>query len=242
MKKIKQVLNEALGVKEASEWGSPEEILQDVAQTLERDVEWPLTEIMPGPEVKQLLSPVFQAINRKMDQVSRNESVVREDMQPDDGQPYDSADDFFGQFEAGEFDREEVSDDGMEVRGYYDNGQLGMIWRYDDASKTSGWGNYADYGDNVEEDANADIARLRQLSGLKVDEGLGYGEEQMLNKMLQEIEISVNRTEALLNRYAKKVGEMSSYMDEEDQMHYGYGVQAMVDLISDMHARVQKLG
>ncbi len=94
--------------------------------------------------------------------------------------------------------------------------------------------------EEVKEDA--DIARLRQLSGLKVDEGLGYGEEQMLNKMLQEIEISVNRAEALLNRYAKKVGEMSSYMDEEDQMHYGYGVQAMVDLISDMHARVQKLG
>lgn len=238
MKKIKQVLNEALGVKEASQWGSPEEILQDVAQTLERDVEWPLTEIMPGPEVKQLLSPVFQAINRKMDQVSRNESVVREDMQPDDGQPYDSADDFFGQFEAGEFDREEVSDDGMEVRGYYDNGQLGMIWRYDDASKTSGWGNYADYSDNVEENIN----RLRQLSGLKVDEGLGYGEEQMLNKLLQEIEISINRTEGLLRRYAQQVNKMSAHMGEEDQMHYGYGVQAMIDLVDQMHQRVQKLG
>lgn len=89
---------------------------------------------------------------------------------------------------------------------------------------------------------HADIARLRHLSGLRVDEGLGYGEQQLLNKLLQEIEISINRTEGLLKRYAQQVNKMSAHMGEEDQMHYGYGIQAMIDLVDGMQARVQKLG
>jgi hypothetical protein len=53
-------------VKEGSDWGEPREILEDVLQTLEREVEWPLTEVMDPREVKQLVSPIVRAVNDKM--------------------------------------------------------------------------------------------------------------------------------------------------------------------------------
>lgn len=64
-------------------------------------------------------------------------------LQADDGEHYDRADDFFSRFEADHFDREEESDDGMEVRGYIDGVNV-MVWRFDDESKTSGYGHYDD--------------------------------------------------------------------------------------------------
>jgi hypothetical protein len=51
-----------------SEFGSPEEILRSVAQTLEREVEWPLTEIMDGATVKKLLAPLMNAIHQQLQQ------------------------------------------------------------------------------------------------------------------------------------------------------------------------------
>ena len=105
MSAIKQVLNEALGVQEASQWGTPTEILDSVSQTLERDVEWPLTEIMDGAVVRKLLAPIQTAVNNMQHQVAN--------------------------------------------RG-----------------------------------TNEDITRLRQLSGLKVDESLGMNEENILNQLL----------------------------------------------------------
>jgi hypothetical protein len=53
-------------VEEDSAWGEPREILEDVLQTLEREVEWPLTEVMDPKEVRQLLSPIVRAVNDKM--------------------------------------------------------------------------------------------------------------------------------------------------------------------------------
>ena len=53
-------------VEEASDWGEPREILEDVLQTLEREVEWPLTEVMDPKEVQQLLSPIIRAVNDKL--------------------------------------------------------------------------------------------------------------------------------------------------------------------------------
>jgi hypothetical protein len=44
------------GVAEGSDWGEPREILEDVLQTLEREVEWPLTEVMDPKQVRQLLA------------------------------------------------------------------------------------------------------------------------------------------------------------------------------------------
>ncbi len=68
---------------------------------------------------------------------------LKEDLQADDGDYYESADDFFGQFEAESFDNEETSPDGMEVRGYIDGVNV-MVWRYDDESMTGGYGYYDD--------------------------------------------------------------------------------------------------
>ena len=53
-------------MREASDFGEPREILEDVLQTLEREVEWPLTDVMDPREVKQLLAPIVKAVNDKM--------------------------------------------------------------------------------------------------------------------------------------------------------------------------------
>ena len=60
------------GVEEASDWGEPREILEDVLQTLEREVEWPLTEVMDPKEVRQLLSPIVRAVNDKLLSMDRD--------------------------------------------------------------------------------------------------------------------------------------------------------------------------
>jgi hypothetical protein len=48
------------------DFGNPEEILRGVAQTLEREVEWPLTEIMDVATVKKLLAPLMNAIHQQL--------------------------------------------------------------------------------------------------------------------------------------------------------------------------------
>jgi hypothetical protein len=62
----------AQGVREASDFGEPREILEDVLQTLEREVEWPLTEVMDPKEVRQLLSPIVRAVNDKLLSMDRD--------------------------------------------------------------------------------------------------------------------------------------------------------------------------
>ena len=84
---------------------------------------------------------------------------LKEELQADDGDYYESADDFFGQFEAGSFDNEETSPDGMEVRGYIDGVNV-MVWRYDDESMTSGYGYYDDSA-MQEGVAEASLAQMR---------------------------------------------------------------------------------
>ena len=59
-KLIKECINEVMT---GSDWGTSEEILADVMETLEREVEWPLTEIMDPKEVKDLLQPIRDKIN-----------------------------------------------------------------------------------------------------------------------------------------------------------------------------------
>lgn len=61
---------------EESDFGSPEEILRDVSQTLEREVEWPLTEIMDGATVKKLIAPLMNAIQQQLQQVSQGGEVA----------------------------------------------------------------------------------------------------------------------------------------------------------------------
>jgi hypothetical protein len=49
-----------------SQWGQPKDVLAQVLQTLEKEVEWPLTDVMDPQEVKQLLSPLMQAVSQKL--------------------------------------------------------------------------------------------------------------------------------------------------------------------------------
>jgi len=70
-----------------------------------------------------------------------NEQIMAEDLQADDGEHYDSFDDFIGKFDADSFDNVEEHSAGQEIRGYI-NGKCVMSWEFDDESMTSGYGNY----------------------------------------------------------------------------------------------------
>ena len=61
-----QVKHKGKPMDEASDFGEPREILENVLQTLEREVEWPLTDVMDPREVRQLLAPIVKAVNDKM--------------------------------------------------------------------------------------------------------------------------------------------------------------------------------
>ncbi len=89
---------------------------------------------------------------------------LKEDLQADDGQHYEDEADFFGQFEADHFDNEVESDDGMEVRGYIDGVNV-MAWRFDDESKTSGYGVYND-------DMLAECGMPGDMGGMSQDDGI----------------------------------------------------------------------
>lgn len=65
-------------VGEQSQWGEPEDVLRQVLQTLERDVEWPLTDVMDPQQVKQLLSPLMQAVSQKLNSLDElNEKKIK---------------------------------------------------------------------------------------------------------------------------------------------------------------------
>jgi hypothetical protein len=60
---------------EESQWGKPEDILRQVLQTLERKVEWPLTDVMDPQEVKQLVSPLMQAVSQQLNSMEESAAV-----------------------------------------------------------------------------------------------------------------------------------------------------------------------
>jgi len=62
-----------VGATESSQWGEPEDVLRQVLQTLEREVEWPLTDVMDPQEVKQLLSPLMRAVSQKLNSLDEAE-------------------------------------------------------------------------------------------------------------------------------------------------------------------------
>jgi hypothetical protein len=78
-KALKQQLNSGgssnESMQEVSDFGEPREILETVLQTLEREVEWPLTDVMDPREVKQLLAPVVRAVNDKMMSMSQDNNM-----------------------------------------------------------------------------------------------------------------------------------------------------------------------
>jgi hypothetical protein len=62
------------GMKEGSDFGEPKEILEDVLDTLEREVEWPLTEVMDYEEVLRLLAPIKNAVNQRLKTMDKDVS------------------------------------------------------------------------------------------------------------------------------------------------------------------------
>lgn len=66
-KLIEEVVSENWDEKFKSDWGdTPQEVLGQVMSSLERDVEWPLTDIMDYKEVNKLLWPIRDAINKQL--------------------------------------------------------------------------------------------------------------------------------------------------------------------------------
>ena len=57
-----------------SEDSNPRETLEMILQKLEREIEWPLTDIMDASQVRKLLSPLVRAVNDKM--LSMEEDVT----------------------------------------------------------------------------------------------------------------------------------------------------------------------
>jgi hypothetical protein len=132
------------------------DILADLAQ---RD---PNANIWDDPDVQRR----FAEMGIPMDQKVTEAQGKNFELQADDGDHYEDSADFFGKFEYDTFDSEEESPDGMEVRGYIDGVNV-MVWRFDDASKTSGYGNYSDAAlDEQTGVAESDISGLMAASRL----------------------------------------------------------------------------
>lgn len=135
-----KILTGAINMAKTSQ--DPKALERQLRNTIEKSVN------LRDRENSHMYDILSSTLMNLSDQLASRQSVhktlggVSEDMQPDDGQHYNNPDNFFSKFSADDFDEEEVSDDGMEIRGY-NNGNLEMIFRYDDESKTSGWGNYS---------------------------------------------------------------------------------------------------
>lgn len=101
---------------------------------------------------------------------------------------------------------------------------------------------------NVEEEI--DISRIRRLAGLAngdasstgtpVDEAMGMMQEQQLNQLLELIETSIDKTRGYFEKYVAAYEKNKHLMSEEEQQHYGYGIQAMFDLIEGMRDELVK--
>jgi hypothetical protein len=88
-----------------------------------------------GAKFKQLLK-------KYLDQ-DVSEGSAGEELKAIDGDYYEDSTDFFSMFEQDHFDREEESEDGMEIRGYIDD-KCVMVFKYSTPDMMGGWGNYDD--------------------------------------------------------------------------------------------------
>lgn len=53
-----------------SQWGTREEILSNAMRTIETEIEWPLTELLPLAEVNALLAPLRARVNAEIAKLS----------------------------------------------------------------------------------------------------------------------------------------------------------------------------
>lgn len=98
---------------------------------------------------------------------------------------------------------------------------------------------------NVEQ--TVDISRIQKLAGIQnaatatgvsVAEALGAGEEQRLSALLNNIEAGLERVRTNFQQYVALYARTKELMDEEEQMHFSYGVRAMIDIVEDVRAEM----
>jgi hypothetical protein len=104
------------------------------------------------------LDPVRDRYDRYDEAVA--EGLAGEELKAIDGDYYEDSTDFFSMFEQDHFDREEESEDGMEIRGYIDDHCV-MVFKYSTPDMMGGWGNYDDSAliaeSGVEDDDEGDV-------------------------------------------------------------------------------------
>jgi hypothetical protein len=102
---------------------------------------------------------------------------------------------------------------------------------------------------SVNVDETIDISRIQKLAGIQnaatsagvsVAEAMGASEEQRLSALLNNIEVSVERIRANYKQYVELYARTEALMDEEEQMHFSYGMQAMLDLVDELREEMIK--
>jgi hypothetical protein len=89
-----------------------------------------------------------RALDPVRDRYDRYDEAVAEgsagaELKAIDGDYYEDSTDFFSMFDQDHFDREEESEDGMEIRGYIDDVCV-MVFKFSTPDRMGGWGNYDD--------------------------------------------------------------------------------------------------
>ena len=89
-----------------------------------------------------------RALDPVRDRYDRYDEAVAEgsagaELKAIDGDYYEDSTDFFSRFEQDHFDREEESEDGMEIRGYIDDVCV-MVFKFSTPDMMGGWGIYDD--------------------------------------------------------------------------------------------------
>lgn len=108
--------------------------------------------------------------------------------------------------------------------------------------------------DPVPEAMDPTVARIVELSGLansttvagtpvtEEGRGIGLANQRQLDQLLNAIEVSIFRMKGSFVNYKRMVDRLESDMTEDEQMHYRYGVQAMLDILEDELPDLRKLG
>ena len=112
-----RVDDEPLDIDEGSDWGEPKELLSDVMSALERQVEWPLTDVMDRREVQKLLQPVRDAVNAKMKNIGQG---VAEDI--------DIGQEWMSDTELDQYVPDDLQQEWRELVGYDEDGNAHPLW------------------------------------------------------------------------------------------------------------------
>jgi len=106
----------------------------------------------------------------------------------------------------------------------------------------------------ITESMDPDVARIVELSGLSnqttvagtpvTEEGRGIGlvYQRQLDQLLNQIEVSIFKMKGSFASYKRMVDKLEGDMTEDEQMHYRYGVQAMLDILEGELPDLRKMG